>query len=332
MAWIEVHDTLPSNKKIMRLRRALGISLNEAMGMLLSLWLWSLNNAEDGTLHDIEPADLAEILHFEGDPSQLVDALVGAGLLDRGTDELRIHDWEMYVGRLLAKRKQNAERMRRARRAENPEPPDDQSQSRARASHVHRTSRARAGATVPNRTVPNRTEPSVGIGDVVEGGPGGAAATAPSRPLLDHPLHGDGPEDLPDPIFHEVAETIGVLGHPAAERALLDSLRDYDGQPCADGTTLKATRESKLWAAKLGDERDTPGKRATSFDEWLRRRLVEVIEGPSSAKPLRGRPHVDGIDGWRPEAIRESMEQWERDKARRHAERDAAAGAGQVSA
>ena len=50
MAWIELHQTLPSNRKTMRLKRLLKIKTPQAVGHMCMLWLWAVDNAADGDL------------------------------------------------------------------------------------------------------------------------------------------------------------------------------------------------------------------------------------------------------------------------------------------
>lgn len=151
MAWIESHQELARHPKTRRLARVLGVSIPAAIGHLHLLWWWCLDYAQDGDVTDVME-DLAEAALWEGDADAFWHALTESGFIDVG-ERATIHDWQEYAGRLVEKRKANAERMRIARAAHVSTP------SGERATHVQRTSHARAGATVPNRTVQNSTEP-----------------------------------------------------------------------------------------------------------------------------------------------------------------------------
>lgn len=153
MAWIEVHQSLFTHRKTLALADVLGIPEVYAAAHLISLWSWSLDNAPDGALH-VRCTIIARACMWQGDADALVNALLETAFLERDEDGvLYIHDWQDYAGRLIDKRRANAQRMREARSKE------PSTSVKERATHVQRTLDARAGATVPNPTVPNRTEP-----------------------------------------------------------------------------------------------------------------------------------------------------------------------------
>lgn len=118
MAWIEVHQSLPPHRKIKRLKRTLKIKTAQAVGHVVMLWLWALDNAPEGRLDGLDPEDLAEAAEWQGDPVKFVDALQECGFVDEG-ESLLIHDWQEYGGRLQDQRKdraaQNRERQKRYR-------------------------------------------------------------------------------------------------------------------------------------------------------------------------------------------------------------------------
>ena len=147
MAWIESHQSLKEHPKTKRLVRALGISLPEVIGHLHLMWWYCLDYAPDGDLSfdRFTVEDIADMACWTRDAHVFVDALQVSGFLEHVGDRLIIHDWFDYAGKLIERRQANAERMREARAA----------QEKPRANHVQRTSTARAGATVPNRTKPN---------------------------------------------------------------------------------------------------------------------------------------------------------------------------------
>lgn len=117
--WIETHQSLPNHPKLKRFARQLGISKQESLGFVIMLWLWALDYAPEGQL--IPPYaedDIADATEYSGDATVLVDALVSAGFLERQENTLIIHDWYSYAGRLLEKRKKDAERKRNGRKNE----------------------------------------------------------------------------------------------------------------------------------------------------------------------------------------------------------------------
>lgn len=120
MAWIELHQTLPTNRKTMRLKRLLKIKTPQAIGHMCMLWLWAIDNAPDGDLSPFGADEIAEAGGYTGkDPHAFVDALVGAGFVDDDGTSLMIHEWYDYVGNLVDKRAitkaQNRERAQRYR-------------------------------------------------------------------------------------------------------------------------------------------------------------------------------------------------------------------------
>lgn len=114
MAWIELHQTLPTNKKTLRLKRLLKCNTAQAVGHVCMLWLWALDNAEDGDLSPFDGDEIAEISGYTG-KGDFVLALQHAGFLDG----MMIHDWDEYSGALIGKREymreQNRERKRKQR-------------------------------------------------------------------------------------------------------------------------------------------------------------------------------------------------------------------------
>lgn len=142
MAWIESHQELGQHPKTKRLAKALRIHAAQVVGHLHFLWWWALDYADDGILHEMGAEEIADAAGWPGDGQEFLSAMLAVRFLDNGPDGLVIHDWWQYAGKLVSKRRTNAERMREAR-----------------AAAVQRTCIARAGATVPTvPTVP--TEPT----------------------------------------------------------------------------------------------------------------------------------------------------------------------------
>lgn len=98
LAWIELHQTLPQSGKLMRLKRELRIRTPQAVGHLCLLWLWALDNAPDGDLARFTPEEIAEVCQYTGrPPGKLLQTLITVGFVD---EDLRLHDWNEYAGRL----------------------------------------------------------------------------------------------------------------------------------------------------------------------------------------------------------------------------------------
>lgn len=66
MAWISVHDHVVGGK-LRELAKDIGCSQKEALGILVSLWLWGLNNADQtGKLRSCDRSDVAEAVFSNG--------------------------------------------------------------------------------------------------------------------------------------------------------------------------------------------------------------------------------------------------------------------------
>lgn len=148
MAYIETHQALLTHRKTLRLSRLIGIDRWGVAGRLMALWSWALDNAPDGAIAHEDSDILADVMGWDGEPSELCHALVTAGFLDQHANHYAIHDWMDYAGRLIEKRKSDAERKRQARASSGHTPP------------VQRTSGghpADGAGTLPNPTLPNPT-------------------------------------------------------------------------------------------------------------------------------------------------------------------------------
>lgn len=114
MAWIELHQTLPTHRKIKKLKRVLKIKTPQAVGHVVMLWLWSIDNAPDGDLSKVDAEDIAEACEWPKDAGDFVAAMQEAGFID---PDMRLHDWSEYTGRLMGQRdeKRRKDRERQAR-------------------------------------------------------------------------------------------------------------------------------------------------------------------------------------------------------------------------
>ncbi len=118
MTWIESHQSLQRHPKTIALARLLHISRAAAIGHLHCLWWWAMDYAPDGDLRDVADSTLADACEYRGSPALLVCSLIAArgpsghGFVD---EDRSIHDWDQYAGRLLDKRRSDAERKRKER-------------------------------------------------------------------------------------------------------------------------------------------------------------------------------------------------------------------------
>ena len=162
MAWIELHQTLPTNKKTLRLKKILKIKTPQAIGHLCLLWLWALDNAEDGDLSIFSDDEVSEVSGWTGKPETFVAALIEAGFLD---EDRHIHHWEEYAGALIDKREVTREqnKIRQQARRDKIKNSHDRHASVTRDGSVTNENVTRdnsvSHAPIPYLTVPNRTVP-----------------------------------------------------------------------------------------------------------------------------------------------------------------------------
>jgi hypothetical protein len=78
----------------MRLKRTLGLTQYQAVGLLECLWHFTAHNTPDGGIGRYTDDDIAAVLEWEGAATDLIEALTQSGWLDRHDDgSLWIHDW-----------------------------------------------------------------------------------------------------------------------------------------------------------------------------------------------------------------------------------------------
>ncbi len=82
--------------KFKMLSRRLKLPLWQGVGLLESLWLFAQHNARHGDLTAFGADGIACWLEWEGDPGELVDALVETCWLEREGERLTIHDWDEH--------------------------------------------------------------------------------------------------------------------------------------------------------------------------------------------------------------------------------------------
>lgn len=99
MAWISVHEQVLGGK-LRNLAKEIGCSQNEALGILVRLWLWGINNADrEGRIIGANKEDVAEVLNIGIDnrysSMEVIDALINTNWIDFEED-LFLHDWDEW--------------------------------------------------------------------------------------------------------------------------------------------------------------------------------------------------------------------------------------------
>lgn len=112
MAWLESHQTLANHPKTLKLSRLLNVPKAQAIGHLHLFWWWALDYAQDGALEKYDALDLAIAADWAGDPEEWLRALFQSGFINA---DKSIHDWDAYAGRLIERRRADAERKKHAR-------------------------------------------------------------------------------------------------------------------------------------------------------------------------------------------------------------------------
>lgn len=91
--YVRVNCNFYSHRKTARLRSILG---DDALWIVPRLWSYAAENQPDGIFKDYSAAEIANLIGYTKDASQMLQALLQAGFAD--SDPLRIHDWQEYNG------------------------------------------------------------------------------------------------------------------------------------------------------------------------------------------------------------------------------------------
>lgn len=127
MAWISVHESVVG-AKLRLFAKELNASQNEALGLLITLWLWGIHNADRyGKIVGATKSDVAKVIYSglsdKLDPVDSVDALIKTNWIDIDEDGLYIHDWnewqkQWYKALDVRDRERERKREERARKKE----------------------------------------------------------------------------------------------------------------------------------------------------------------------------------------------------------------------
>lgn len=99
MAYIEVHQSLFTHRKTLKLCRLLSMDRFAVTGRLIALWQWGLDNTPEGDLGEDFPDYVGEVMGWPGDPTPLIEGLAAAGFIEQRAEDghYLIHDWMDYV-------------------------------------------------------------------------------------------------------------------------------------------------------------------------------------------------------------------------------------------
>lgn len=116
MAWIELHDTLPDHTKVLDLSAALKMDKDAVVGKLIRLWVWALNNREDGLIRTRDVPTVGDVMRIKGKAEKVIAAMVKVRLLDPVEGGYMIHGWDEHVHRLMETRERNRAQARERKR------------------------------------------------------------------------------------------------------------------------------------------------------------------------------------------------------------------------
>ena len=133
MAWISVHQQV-NGAKLRSLAKRIGCSRHEALGILVTLWMWGLDNAnEEGFVINADEDDIADAITIglSGgiNPANVVDALIKTGWIDYQDGKYILHDWDEWQApwyKFKEKRQKDTARQRDFRRRQSTPPPEPQ--------------------------------------------------------------------------------------------------------------------------------------------------------------------------------------------------------------
>lgn len=126
MAWISVHESVVG-AKLRLFAKELNASQNEALGLLITLWLWGIHNADmHGKIVGATKSDVAKVIYSglndKLNPIDSVDALIKTNWIDIDEDGLYIHDWSEWQKqwyKAIEVRDKDRERKRREKLRQN---------------------------------------------------------------------------------------------------------------------------------------------------------------------------------------------------------------------
>lgn len=164
MAWIQVHQQLKDHRKLLAAADELEIEPAHMLGLLISFWLWALDNAPTGSLEGINNRMIARAAQWSGDPDSFVAAMAHASLLDeKNPGEMEIHDWYEYAGKLIDQREAEKRRSRRRRAAAGAAATsDDQRTTDGQPTDDQKKTVGRVDQTIPDQTIPKKSTPDKG--------------------------------------------------------------------------------------------------------------------------------------------------------------------------
>jgi predicted outer membrane lipoprotein len=241
--------------KVKRLKRLLGIPLYRAVGILETLWLLCTDCCDEGNIGKFSHEEIADYLEWDGQPSELIAGLAGAGWIDADPERgLIVHDWLEHCPEFIRDRVRKREARRNQTTYERRQP-DNTGQTPDKP-------RQRPSIPIQCNSIPSHSN-QLGAADaanVIDGPEEPAVSLADQAPALpaEPPAAPAAPTVPPTKPVKARAETLPIppdLDSPAFDAAWRDWIRFRRGRrhPC-DCDTMARQLES---LAPLGAARAT---------------------------------------------------------------------------
>jgi hypothetical protein len=98
--YVQVDINFFSSKKIIKGARILGITTMQFGAHMIALWAWSMTNAKDGILNDLEAEDIATASGYSEDAEKFLQTIIRVGFVDK-SEVLTLHNWQERSGKIL---------------------------------------------------------------------------------------------------------------------------------------------------------------------------------------------------------------------------------------
>ena len=140
-------------------RRLVGLLGRGSEILPIRLWTYcGKYHCKDGRLSGYSPQEIESIVRWHGGPGKALEALVGAGFLEKVKDGFRVHDWKAHQGHIHSLKVRN-QKVARNRWKNINKPP-----STVDTSGIPE-SKCGVPRSVPFPSVPNRTSKSLTLGE-----------------------------------------------------------------------------------------------------------------------------------------------------------------------
>ncbi|WP_050697708.1 hypothetical protein [Anaeromassilibacillus senegalensis] len=98
--WLELNQEMPRYKKTLALARLLRVDRRYAIGLMIDLWTWGLDNADrEGHLTGMTQEDIALALDWPMKKAAgLIKALIDVGCLEQYGETYVLHEWPPCAG------------------------------------------------------------------------------------------------------------------------------------------------------------------------------------------------------------------------------------------